>query len=136
MRLHVDSEVGTLRQAILHRPGLELKRLTPTNKDDYLFDDVLWVENAKRDHFDFIQKLRDRGVDVVEMHNLLAETVAVPEGKKWILDNQITANEVGISLMAPHVRYPDHRHPPEEVYVSLAGGASTTFQVTVRPPEG
>jgi len=57
--------------------------LTPSNCDQLLFDDVLWVENAKRDHFDFISKMRDRGIEVVEMHNLLAETVAVPEGKKW-----------------------------------------------------
>ncbi len=56
--------------------------LTSSNCDQLLFDDVLWVENAKRDHFDFISKMRDRGIEVVEMHNLLAETVAVPEGKK------------------------------------------------------
>jgi arginine deiminase len=47
----------------------------------------MWVENAKRDHFDFIQKMRDRGIEVLEMHNLLTETMAVPEAKKWILDN-------------------------------------------------
>ena len=52
MTLHVDSEVGRLRQAILHRPDLELKRLTPTNKDAYLFDDVLWVKHAKQEHGD------------------------------------------------------------------------------------
>ena len=56
-------------------------------------------ENAKRDHFDFIQKMRDRGVEVVEMHNLLAETVAVPEGKKWILDNQVVPNQVGLGFI-------------------------------------
>jgi arginine deiminase len=64
-----------------------------------LFDDVLWVDNAKRDHFDFVTKMRDRGVEVVEMHNLLAETVAVPEGKKWILDNQIVPNQVGLGFI-------------------------------------
>ncbi len=53
------------------------------------FDDVLWVDNAKRDHFDFITKMRDRGIEVVEMHNLLAETVAVPEARKWIIDNKV-----------------------------------------------
>ena len=57
------------------------------------------MDNAKRDHFDFISKLRDRGVEVVEMHNLLAETVAIPEGKKWILDNQVTPNQVGLDLV-------------------------------------
>ena len=54
---------------------------------------------AKRDHFDFMQKMRDRGVEVVEMHNLLAETVAIPEAKKWILDNQVVPNQVGLGLV-------------------------------------
>ena len=63
-------------------PGRAHQRLTPSNCDDLLFDDVLWVDNAKRDHFDFITKMRDRGVEVVEMHNLLAETVAIPEGEE------------------------------------------------------
>ena len=86
----VHSEVGQLRKVMVCAPGRAHQRLTPSNCDDLLFDDVLWVDNAKRDHFDFITKMRDRGVEVVEMHNLLAETVAVPEGKKWILDNQVT----------------------------------------------
>ena len=87
----VHSEVGQLRKVMVCAPGRAHQRLTPSNCDDLLFDDVLWVDNAKRDHFDFITKMRDRGVDVVEMHNLLTETVAVPEAKKWILDNQVTA---------------------------------------------
>ncbi|MGZ4438403.1 MAG: arginine deiminase family protein, partial [Nocardioidaceae bacterium] len=75
MTLHVDSEAGTLRQAILHRPGLELKRLTPTNKDDYLFDDVLWVKRAKQEHDAFAESLRDLGVRVHLLDQLLRETV-------------------------------------------------------------
>ena len=81
------------------RAGRAHQRLTPSNCDALLFDDVLWVDNAKRDHFDFMQKMRDRGVDVVEMHNLLAETVAIPEAKKWILDNQVVPNQVGLGLV-------------------------------------
>ena len=60
----VHSEVGKLRTAMVCRPGLAHQRLTPSNCDTLLFDDVLWVDNAKRDHFDFVQKMRDRGVDV------------------------------------------------------------------------
>ena len=86
----VHSEVGQLRKVMVCAPGRAHQRLTPSNCDDLLFDDVLWVDNAKRDHFDFMTKMRDRGVEVLEMHNLLAETVAVPEAKKWILDNQVT----------------------------------------------
>ena len=79
VKFGVHSEVGKLRKVMVCAPGLAHTRLTPSNCDELLFDDVLWVDNAKRDHFDFINKMRDRGVDVVEMHNLLAETVAVPK---------------------------------------------------------
>ena len=95
----VHSEVGTLRKVMVCAPGLAHTRLTPSNNDDLLFDDVLWVEMAKRDHFDFMNKMRDRGVEVVEMHNLLAETVADPVARAWILDRKITPNNVGLGLM-------------------------------------
>jgi arginine deiminase len=99
MAFGVHSEVGKLHKVMVCAPGRAHQRLTPSNCDALLFDDVLWVENAKRDHFDFMQKMRDRGVDVVEMHNLLAETVAVPEAKKWIIDNQVVPNQVGLGLV-------------------------------------
>lgn len=86
MTLHVDSEVGLLRQAILHRPDLELKRLTPTNKDAYLFDDVLWVKRAKQEHDAFAESLRDLGVRVHLLDELLRETVSLPEARRHILD--------------------------------------------------
>jgi arginine deiminase len=95
----VHSEVGKLRKVMVCAPGRAHQRLTPSNCDALLFDDVLWVDNAKRDHFDFMQKLRDRGVDVVEMHNLLAETVAIPEARQWIIDNQVVPNQVGLGLV-------------------------------------
>ncbi|TKT69094.1 arginine deiminase [Aquamicrobium sp. LC103] len=97
--LGVHSEVGQLRKVMVCAPGRAHQRLTPTNCDALLFDDVLWVDNAKRDHFDFMTKMRDRGVEVVEMHNLLAETVALPDAKKWILDNQVIPNQVGLGLI-------------------------------------
>ena len=95
----VHSEVGQLRKVMVCAPGRAHARLTPSNCDQLLFDDVLWVENAKRDHFDFMTKMRDRGVEVLEMHNLLAETVATPAGKKWILDNQVVPNQVGLGFI-------------------------------------
>jgi arginine deiminase len=95
MTHHVDSEVGRLRQAILHRPDLELKRLTPTNKDDYLFDDVLWVKRAKEEHDAFAQVLRDQGVTVHMLDQLLRETVAIPEARKHILDGSLDERVYG-----------------------------------------
>ena len=96
----VHSEVGKLRKVLVCSPGLAHKRLTPSNKDKLLFDELPWVEVAKRDHQDFVNKMRERAVEVVEMHQLLAETLNVPQAKKWLLDTQITPNEVGMGLVA------------------------------------
>jgi arginine deiminase len=95
----VHSEVGRLRKVLVCQPGLAHRRLTPTNSDDLLFDDVLWVENAQRDHADFVNKLRGRGVEVVELHDLLAQTMAIPEAKAWLLDRKIVPNRVGLGLV-------------------------------------
>ncbi|WP_405186136.1 arginine deiminase [Streptomyces anulatus] len=97
--LGVHSEVGRLRKVLVCAPGLAHRRLTPTNSGDLLFDDVMWVENAQRDHADFVAQLTGRGVEVVELHELLAATVAEPEARSWLLDRKITANEVGLGLI-------------------------------------
>jgi arginine deiminase len=95
----VHSEVGKLHKVMVCKPGRAHLRLTPTNCDELLFDDVLWVQNAQRDHFDFMNKMRERGVEVVEMHELLAQTLENPAGKKWLLDHQLVADEVGLGLV-------------------------------------
>ena len=122
--LGVHSEVGQLRLVMVCAPGRAHQRLTPSNCDELLFDDVLWVENAKRDHFDFIAKMRDRGIEVVEMHNMLAETVAIPEAKKWILDNQVTPNQVGLGLV-DEVRSYLEGLQLRDLAETLIGGLST-----------
>lgn len=96
----VYSEVGKLNKVLVCRPGLAHERLTPSNNDALLFDDVLWVQNAQRDHQDFVLKLQARGVEVVELHDLLAATLAVPGAKAWLLDRKVTPNEVGAGLVA------------------------------------
>ena len=78
----VHSEVGKLRKVIVHRPDLSLKRLTPGNHDDLLFDDVLWVEQAQREHDLFVGVLRSRGAEVYYTHELLAETLAASDEAK------------------------------------------------------
>ena len=77
------------------RPGLAHKRLTPGNRADLLFDDVLWVQEAQKDHYDFVLKMRERGVEVLELHDLLAETLADRQARAWVLDRRITPNDVG-----------------------------------------
>ncbi|MFG2298732.1 arginine deiminase [Streptomyces sp. NPDC048603] len=83
---HVDSEVGALKQVILHEPGLAFERLTPGNKDELLFDDVVWVSRAQEEHREFQQVMRDRGVTVHLLHDLLAETVKYEQAVAFILD--------------------------------------------------
>src|SRR5216683_1681373 len=83
----VDSEVGRLRQVILHRPDLELKRLTPDNAADLLFDDVLWVSRAQAEHDAFADALRSRGVTVHYYSELLAQTLDITEARDYLLDH-------------------------------------------------
>jgi arginine deiminase len=93
--LGVHSEVGKLRTVMVCRPGLAHHRLTPGNCAELLFDDVLWVHEAQKDHYDFVLKMEERCVEVLELHDLLAETVSDPKARAWILDRRITANDVG-----------------------------------------
>lgn len=95
----VHSEVGRLRKVLVCAPGLAHRRLTPSNNDDLLFDDVMWVENAQRDHADFVDELTRRGVEVVELHDLLAQTLQVEGARDWLLDRKIEANHVGLGLI-------------------------------------
>jgi arginine deiminase len=83
---HVDSEVGRLRQVVLHRPDLELKRLTPDNVAELLFDDVLWVGRAQAEHDAFADALRSRGVVVHYYGDLLTQTLEIPEARGYVLD--------------------------------------------------
>ena len=99
MRLGVHSEVGPLRQLIVHRPGLELARLTPSNVADLLFDDILWAKRAREQHDAFAGVLRDRGIVVHHLDRLLAETLAIPAARAEILDQVCTADAVGTSLV-------------------------------------
>ncbi|HMQ24381.1 MAG TPA: arginine deiminase [Acidimicrobiales bacterium] len=120
----VHSEVGTLRKVLVCAPGLAHRRLTPTNCDDLLFDDVMWVQNAQRDHFDFMAKMREQGVEVVELHNLLAETMDLPDAKAWLLDRKIVANEVGLGLVDETRAFLDGL-PTRELAEFLIGGLAT-----------
>ncbi|BCG04794.1 hypothetical protein PPGU19_093620 (plasmid) [Paraburkholderia sp. PGU19] len=98
MKYGVHSEAGKLHKVMVCSPGLAHQRLTPRNCDELLFDDVIWLSQAKRDHCDFVTKMRERGVEVLEMHNLLTETVHIPEALAWILDRKIRPDTVGVGL--------------------------------------
>ncbi len=94
----VHSEAGQLRRVLVHRPGSEMARLTPANAASLLFDDVLWVKQARIDHMAFVDVLRERGVEVVLLREMLEEVLTQPEARRWLLDARINDNSVGVGL--------------------------------------
>jgi arginine deiminase len=94
----VDSEIGALCEVIVHRPGLELERLTPGNIADLLFDDVLWANRARAEHDAFVEALRENDVTVHLFAELLAEALSTPEGRLFALDRTLTAERLGAAL--------------------------------------
>ncbi|WP_028927712.1 arginine deiminase [Pseudonocardia acaciae] len=97
----VSSEVGRLRRVIVHRPGLELTRLTPANVQGLLFDDVMWASKAKQEHDVFAEALREHGVDVLYSGQLLTETLGTAQGRTFLLDRICTPQLVGPALVRP-----------------------------------
>ena len=120
----VHSEVGRLRKVLVCAPGLAHRRLTPSNNDELLFDDVMWVENAQRDHADFVNKLTQRGVEVVELHALLAETLQIAEARDWLLERKIEVNHVGLGLVDGTRAYLESLQP-KQLAEFLIGGLAT-----------
>lgn len=120
----VHSEVGQLRKVLVCAPGLAHRRLTPTNNDSLLFDDVMWVDNAQRDHADFVANLRSHDVEVVELHELPAETLAIPGARDWLLDRKITANEAGLGMIDTTRRFLETLSH-EQLAEYLIGGLAT-----------
>ena len=118
----VHSEVGKLRKVMVHRPDLSLQRLTPTNHDDLLFDDVLWVERAQLEHDRFVAQMRGRGVEVFLLHELLAETLAASEpAQQRLIELVVSEYTVGHSLVDA-VRELLGGFPPDVLAKHLIGG--------------
>ena len=119
--LSVESEVGTLRKVIVHRPGLEHTRLTPTNAEELLFDGVIWVERAKEEHDAFVSVMRDRGVEVLYVEQLLTDVLAVPEARKWVLDRVLDERHVGVYLARSGHEWGDSASPGEVTHRLIGG---------------
>ncbi len=119
----VHSEAGKLRTVLVCRPGLAHKRLTPANCNDLLFDDVFWVQQAKADHQDFCQKMEDRGVEVLEMHDLLADVLKSKDARRWLLDRRLTEDIVGVGLIHQLRDWMDEL-PAEKLAEFLIGGVA------------
>ena len=121
MEFSVDSEIGKLRQVILHRPGNEMLRLTPQNKDHLLFDDVLWLERAQEEHDQFARVLTGRDVEVLYLSDLLAQTLEIPEARDYVLDRVVNENTNGPSATEPLRALTDGLSGAELAEVLIAG---------------
>ena len=126
----VNSEVGKLRKVIVHRPDLSLKRLTPTNHDELLFDDVLWVERAQWEHDQFVKAMRDRGIDVYYHVDLLGEALAASEeARRNVIEMVASEYTVGWSLV-DEVREFLSKMKPDLLAKHLVGGLTVGEMVT------
>ena len=118
----VHSEVGKLRKVMVHRPDLSLQRLTPTNHDELLFDDVLWVERAQYEHDQFVARMRERGVEVFLLSELLAEALAASdEARTRLIELVVSEYTVGWSLV-DEIRELLGALAPEQLAKHLIGG--------------
>ncbi|WP_407332156.1 arginine deiminase [Enterovibrio sp. 27052020O] len=120
-QLYVGSEVGQLKRVLLHRPERALNHLTPSNYKDLLFDDVLAVERAGEEHDQFAQTLRDQNVEVLLLHDLLAETLTIPEAKNWLLDVQVGEYRLGYQFAGDVRAYLTELSHEELAHILLGG---------------
>jgi arginine deiminase len=119
--LGVYSEVGKLREVLVHRPDLSLTRLTPGNCHDLLFDDVIWVKEARQEHDAFVDTLRDRNVIVHEFGAMLAQTMKIPDARTWLLDRRADIANLGHGT-AGEVRAWLDEMPAVQLATYLVGG--------------
>ena len=97
-RVGVWSEIGKLRRVLVCQPDLAHQRLTPDNSAELLFDDVIWLAQARRDHFDFVSKMVDRGIEVLDLQDCLSTVLADPTARAWVLDRRLTEFLVGPNI--------------------------------------
>lgn len=121
MTLGVWSEVGRLQRVLVHRPGKELNRLTPSNRDELLFDDILWLEKAREDHDTFTAILSAENAEVVYLADLLAETLDIEAARKWLLAETINERHFGVSLSEGLRQYLDTQESSRLAQILLCG---------------
>ncbi|UCC25636.1 MAG: arginine deiminase [Gemmatimonadales bacterium] len=122
---YVGSEVGRLRTVLVHRPDLELRRLTPDNHHELLFDDVLWVRKARQEHDAFVDVMRDAGVEVLYLQELLAQTLDVPEARKLAVELAFTSQSLGPGAL-DEVRAMAMEAPSSRLSSYLVAGVTTS----------
>ena len=121
--LGANSEVGTLRTVIVHRPDLAHERLSPTNCHDLLFDDVIWVRRARQEHDAFVDLMRERGVEVLLFHDLLTETLEQPDAREWVLSRRLRPEEATVMFATDLTAWMTEM-PADELATRLTGGVT------------
>jgi arginine deiminase len=128
--LGANSEVGTLRTVMVHRPDLAHERLSPTNCHELLFDDVIWVRRARQEFDAFVDVMREREVEVLMLHELLAETLADDEAREWVLSRRLRPEEVTVMFADALIEWMTEM-PADDLATHLTGG----FTVAELPDE-
>lgn len=123
--LGVDSEVGTLRSVIVHRPDLAHERLSPSNCHELLFDDVIWTRRARQEHDAFVDLMRSRGVEVLLFHDLLTETLEDATAREWVLSRKVRPEEVTTMFVAELTAWMTEM-PADELATRLTGGVTVS----------
>jgi arginine deiminase len=131
MPFGVHSEVGALRKVIVHRPGLEHSRLTPSNAEELLFDDVLWVTRAKAEHDMFCELMRERGIEVFLAESLLAEALVKPDAKDWVSEHILNERQVGITAAQRAHEWVDTADPVQVAEFLIGGITKADVQQDV-----
>ena len=121
--LGANSEVGTLRTVIVHRPDLAHERLSPTNCHELLFDDVVWVRRARQEHDAFVDLMRERGVEVLLSHELFAETLDSEDAREWVLARRLRPEETTV-MFSDDLKAWMNEMPGEELATRLTGGVT------------
>ena len=121
--LGTHSEVGKLRMVMVHRPDLAHERLSPTNCHELLFDDVIWVRRARQEFDAFVDLMRDRGTEVLILHELLTQTLEDAEARDWLLSRRVRPEEVTVMFADP-LRDWLNEMPADELATRLTGGVT------------
>jgi arginine deiminase len=121
--LGANSEVGTLRTVLVHRPDLAHERLSPSNCHELLFDDVIWVRRARQEFDAFVDVMRSRDVEVLLFHELLTETLGDAEARDWLLSRRLRPEEV-TTMFAAELKSWMTEMPAAELATRLTGGVT------------
>jgi arginine deiminase len=121
--LGANSEAGTLRTVMVHRPDLAHERLSPSNCHELLFDDVIWVRRARQEFDAFVDLMREHGVEVLLLHDLLTQTLADPAAREWLLSRRLRPEEV-TTMFAAAIQEWMGELAADELATRLTGGVT------------